>query len=313
MLKEFRKDLGGAPDVKVPFKTPEQAGYTVIKVLASGGQGEAKLVTNSNGEKVVLKTYDKRNQNAGGLEDLKAEMLSMKQVEECVQIASCYEIFQDQGFYYMISGANFGGDFSSLMKKAKEAHVRTTEAWFRNIFNQAFSGLAYMHQNAMMHCDIKEPNLMLRTTDYDDPEVVIIDLGLAQLSADQDAVGACGTPGYIPPETWEQGIWFPRGDIFSMGVVCLQLLTDKVPNEKTGKMGAFTEGATSMDDVQRFTAARQPDYTKVKKLYPAIMNWLPQCLDKSRSQRLKGPQLLEKPWFKMDAESDKHGDVCAVQ
>merc|ERR1719253_1901174 len=104
---------------------------------------------------------------------------------------------------------------------------------------------------------------MIRNENYAEPEVVIIDLGLAQLAADQDAVGACGTPGYIPPETWETGVWFPRGDIFAMGVVCFQLLTNNVPDEKTGQMGIFTQNARSMEDVELFTKTRQPPFDLV--------------------------------------------------
>eukprot|EP00971_Amphidinium_carterae_P053962 1062501-Amphidinium_carterae.1 len=40
--------------------------------------------------------------------------------------------------------------------------------------------------------------------------------------------GVGGTPGYIPPETWSTGKWFPRGDNFSMGVTMVQL-TDRMP------------------------------------------------------------------------------------
>eukprot|EP00811_Abedinium_folium_P025232 NODE_35948_length_251_cov_6.870968.p2 GENE.NODE_35948_length_251_cov_6.870968~~NODE_35948_length_251_cov_6.870968.p2 ORF type:complete len:53 (-),score=4.96 NODE_35948_length_251_cov_6.870968:92-250(-) len=41
-----------------------------------------------------------------------------------------------------------------------------TMDWWRTIFQQIFSALAYMHEKALMHCDIKEPNIMVRNQDH---------------------------------------------------------------------------------------------------------------------------------------------------
>lgn len=36
----------------------------------------------------------------------------------------------------------------------------------------------------------------------------------------EDSVGSpAGTPGYIPPETWQTEVWYPVGDVFSMGIL----------------------------------------------------------------------------------------------
>ena len=51
---------------------------------------------------------------------------------------------------------------------------------------------------------------MLKTENYHNPQVVVIDLGLSR-AATSDIEGVGGTPGYIPPETWHTGKWYPRG------------------------------------------------------------------------------------------------------
>lgn len=68
--------------------------------------------------------------------------------------------------------------------------------------------------------------------------MVLIDFGLSTAFT-SNREGVCGTPGYIPPETWRRahsvdnpcaglksiwartGVWYPRGDVFSLGIVCL--------------------------------------------------------------------------------------------
>merc|ERR1719265_849628 len=168
-----------------------------------------------------------------------------------------------------------------------------TQSWFRNIFSQAFQALGHMHRHAVMHCDIKEPNLMLRTKDYKSPLVVIIDLGLAK-SFDVDQSG--GTPGYMPPEvvdlfTGGTGAWFPRGDVFSMGVTMFQVIADMVPDEKIGKMGMF-QG----DNWAELTKTKQPPFEGLT--IPEMRQFLMGCLQKDRRVRLTAPQVLELPWFK---------------
>merc|ERR1719359_2158254 len=121
-----------------------------------------------------------------------------------------------------------GGDLTGLRDKATASGVSLDEAYFQGIFTQCVRALDYMHRNAMMHCDIKEPNIMLKNKDYAKPQIALIDFGLTKCSAGAGESG--GTPGYMPPEWFDLQIWLPRGDIFCMGVVFYQLLADKVPD-----------------------------------------------------------------------------------
>eukprot|EP00401_Gymnodinium_catenatum_P013763 CAMPEP_0117520118 /NCGR_PEP_ID=MMETSP0784-20121206/33006_1 /TAXON_ID=39447 /ORGANISM="" /LENGTH=501 /DNA_ID=CAMNT_0005316107 /DNA_START=101 /DNA_END=1602 /DNA_ORIENTATION=+ len=298
VLVEHRRELGGASFSRVPHKTPTEVGCELIRVLAAGGQGEARLVrVGECGREMCLKVYQRGNENAGGLDELVQEMRHLQRVASCEHIGHCQEIFQDEDCFYMLGDYFSGGDFVSLRTNLCAAGVALNEEFYRRIFKQVFQGLEYMHQQALMHCDIKEPNLMLKTSEYSRPEAVIIDLGLSQVLF--DGLGACGSPGYIPPETWETEKWYPRGDIFSMGVVCFQLFADMVPSGE--KEGLFTEGAKDLDDVMRITETRQPPYEMMEFTGPSVMEWLGPCLDKKRERRLTAPRVLELPWFQGSA------------
>lgn len=137
---------------------------------------------------------------------------------------------------------------------------------------------------------------MFKSKDYRNPVIALIDFGMSKWSASDGMAG--GTPGYRPPETNETNVWFPRGDIFSMGVTFFQLLADKVPDENTMKMGIFTEGAQSMDQANYFTATRQPPWYLIQGKYPGVMSWLPRMLDKQIRNRPTAPELFHKEaWF----------------
>merc|ERR1712205_200070 len=131
---------------------------------------------------------------------------------------------------------------------------------------------------------------------YEKPQVCLIDFGMATLSAGMGQ--SVGTPGYVPPETigvmmGEQTCWYPRGDVFSMGVVFYQLVNDQTPDEDTGKMGLFTQGATLMQQVVHFTKTREPDYTYTEENFPIIHSFLPGMLEKQFKRRPKSSALDE--------------------
>merc|ERR1712048_666704 len=171
------------------------------------------------------------------------------------RIARTFEIFQDTSFYYLVNEPYHGGDLSKARMNASKYGVPITQDWWRKIFRQCVEGLQHLHERGLIHCDIKEPNLMLKTDNFQDPDVVIIDFGVAQEFV-SDRQRLCGTPGYIPPETLQTTKWYPKGDCFSLGVTMLQLVLDQIPESGKGpdgapimlKMGIFSQGARSIDE-----------------------------------------------------------------
>jgi len=288
--------VGGDRELNVPWKTPAQGGYTTVKVLKSGGQGSALLATDAYGAECVLKSYLKNAVEPGGMESLKDEMGAMQTLGGHTGIAHCFEIFQDQQYFYMSGYFYRGGDLTALRKNAIAKQVNMTEMWWQKIFYQCFNALTYMHKKALMHCDIKEDNLMVKKDVHVLPEIVIIDLGMAAAMRVKDK-GLCGTPGYIPPEVYTEGKWFPRGDVFSMGVVMLQLVSDMVPDIDNGVFGIFQQGCEDMKQLAVAALTREPSMDRLEIKTPAFVALLRQCLAKDRTHRPRAPVVLENSWI----------------
>jgi len=99
-----------------------------------------------------------------------------------------------------------------------------------DIVRQIASGLAAAHKKGITHRDIKPDNIMVT----DDGRVVILDFGLAKLTAGLDLTktgSTVGTAFYMSPEQIRGEGVDARTDLWSLGVVFYQLMTGKRPFE----------------------------------------------------------------------------------
>ncbi|XP_052202916.1 probable receptor-like serine/threonine-protein kinase At4g34500 [Diospyros lotus] len=92
--------------------------------------------------------------------------------------------------------------------------------------------LNHLHANNIIHRDVT-PNNILVTHDY---EPLLGGFGIATTQHDSDQSldhGVLGTFGYLAPEYAEAGIASNKTDIYSFGVVLLQLITGRSTKDKT--------------------------------------------------------------------------------
>ncbi|KAF3339140.1 putative leucine-rich repeat receptor-like serine/threonine-protein kinase [Carex littledalei] len=113
-----------------------------------------------------------------------------------------------------------------------------------NICSDIAEGMAYLHHHSpvkVIHCDLKPSNVLLN----DDMTALVSDFGISRLvmsivggGTTVDNVGAstanmlCGSIGYIAPEYGYGSNASTKGDVYSFGVLVLEVITKRRPTDE---------------------------------------------------------------------------------
>ncbi|AEV83869.1 serine/threonine protein kinase [Actinoplanes sp. SE50] len=95
------------------------------------------------------------------------------------------------------------------------------------IVGQAAEAVAAAHRRGVVHLDLKPENLLV-VRDTGPAVVRVTDFGLAVLLMDAARGVAGGTPGYTAPEIWQGATPTAAADVYSLGILLVELITGHV-------------------------------------------------------------------------------------
>jgi len=127
-----------------------------------------------------------------------------------------------------------GEDLASHLKQ--RGPMQSSRAML--LWRQAVSAVAAAHRRQVVHRDIKPANLFITYKEGDDgPEEIIkvIDFSIAKLTdpgrelRPTEPGAIVGTVLYMAPEQLESSEATPRSDVYSLGLVLMEMLTGRLP------------------------------------------------------------------------------------
>lgn len=93
------------------------------------------------------------------------------------------------------------------------------------MFIDILDTVAYLHNNGVLHLDIKSNNIMLQPNG----KIKLLDMGIASRMSDASDSTGFGTPAYMPPEQSEKRQCGRYTDIFALGIMLFEMLTGTTP------------------------------------------------------------------------------------
>ncbi|TUV13731.1 Serine/threonine-protein kinase PLK1 [Bagarius yarrelli] len=212
------------PDVLVDPRSMKR--YMRGRFLGKGGFAKCYEITDMDTKEVfagkvvpkslLMKPHQK--------EKMSTEIAIHKSLDN-PHVVGFHGFFEDDDFVFVVLEICRRRSLLELHKRRKAV----TEPEARYFMRQTIQGVHYLHNNRVIHRDLKLGNLFLS----DDMEVKIGDFGLAtKIEFDGERKKTlCGTPNYIAPEVLcKKGHSF-EVDVWSLGCILYTLLVGKPPFE----------------------------------------------------------------------------------
>lgn len=282
-----RKSLGNKPEAKAPNSGGLSSNrrlslndFEIGKVLGKGKLGKVYCVRHKqSGYVTALKVMSKKE-----LVDLKLEKNFRREIEiqsnlMHPKISRLYGFFADEQNVYLILEYSMYGELYHHLK----SHRRFNDTVASFYIYQVASALEYLHSNNIIHRDIKPENILLST----DNNIKLSDFGWSVRVA-PDAVSKrltiCGTLDYLPPEMIESSEHDFSVDIWSLGILCYELLVGKPPFEEIDKNSTYKRIAKVDLKIPSFVSSDASDL--IYKL-----------LQKNPKKRLPLNEIMNHPWI----------------
>ncbi len=208
---------------------PTTSKYLLKEKIGSGGNSDVyRAIEEPSGREVavkILKSQDEADRKA--LNDrVRDEMLHKKIYAHGSFVQVYYSGETAQGDPFIVQELLVGGTVESYIDDLKSGKIPYSLEKIIDLACQILLPLALMHENGLVHRDVKPGNSFLD----DQVRPKLGDRGLAMVVPDppvaQDTV--FGTPMYLSPESlsgWNKA----NRDVWAFGVLLYELLTLKVP------------------------------------------------------------------------------------
>lgn len=230
------------------------ADFDFIRVLGEGAFAKVFLVsrksssTSNDGNKYALKEINKQSINERDTLTYVANEIVIQTQAQHPNIVKCHEFFHDDFNVYLVMEYM---NKSLLDEMAQQKYNHLPEKRTAFIMLSLSSALTFLHERGIIHRDIKPENLLLDRNGT----VKLSDFGIAAYSPDRKTRRTvCGTSHYVAPESKYQNFtinyhllimhvicsflvvqrkpYNEKVDLWSMGIVCHELLTGEYPEYK---------------------------------------------------------------------------------
>ena len=203
--------------------------YELLRVLGKGAMGVVYEGRDPNlDRRVAIKTVKVENLSEEAAAEyehrFRTEARSAARLQH-PNIVSVYDSDRDGDIAFLVMEYIQGDDLKHHLDKGVRYSLEQSLKMIRDLL----SALDYAHKQGIVHRDVKPANLLIEPGG----RVKLTDFGVARIQDSGEATrtqgSMVGTLKYMSPEQVQGQKIDSRADLFSVGVVLYQLLTDKRP------------------------------------------------------------------------------------
>lgn len=279
--------------------------YEKLQYLGSGTYGEVwQYLDTQTCTNVAVKTIKVINQGEGINFTALREIMLLQELNHP-------NIIHLQDVYLKNSNIHLVLELAEFDLSKKIPTLNNTEDIVKGLMKQLLSGLAYMHENSVLHRDLKPGNLLITRNG----ELKITDFGTAKIICDINAPRSSGICSlwYQSPELLYGAKYYGKSmDMWSVGCIFAELLNKQpffngnTPIDQLTKifntLGTPDEedwpGVNYLPNYMPFEPSPRISFAKAFKTASAdARDLLQRMLQFSPSRRISAAEALEHPYF----------------
>lgn len=139
-------------------------------------------------------------------------------------VVSIYDVGQEGDVHYIVMEYVEGSNLNDIIKERAPLQPEETV----HIASQICDALDHAHQNGIIHRDIKPHNILIGING----RVKVTDFGIARAATSSDITqtgSVIGSVHYFSPEQAKGASQGEKSDLYSLGIVMYQMLTNRLP------------------------------------------------------------------------------------
>lgn len=201
-------------------------GYDIYEQLGRGGMATVYRARHINLDReVALKVIDTDHIADPSFSERFVREARISARLSHPHILQIYDVNVHGSLDYISMELLHGGDLEEIIRGAM------TQRTIYQVMQQMTAALDYAAGQGYVHRDIKPSNIMMRGLE----DFVLADFGIAKAADSSTQMTQAGllvgTPSYMSPEQAEGAVLDGRSDLYSLAVVCYEMLTKQVPYE----------------------------------------------------------------------------------
>ncbi|XP_071327382.1 myosin light chain kinase, smooth muscle [Trachinotus anak] len=213
------------------------------------------------------------------------------------KLVQCLAAYDHKPEMVMVMEFIAGGE---LFERIVDDNFEHTEPASVRYMQQILKGIAFMHQQNIIHLDLKPENIVC--VDTTGTSIKIIDFGLAsRLDGDTPLKVMHGTPEFVAPEVINYEPVCLATDMWSIGVICYILLSGESP----------FQGNSDAETLALVTAAQwEFDEDSFDEITDEAKNFISSLLNKDTRRRMSCEEALAHPWMAAFDSGDPAATKC---
>jgi serine/threonine protein kinase len=248
----------------------------------------------------VLMAVKKFKMEGAIMQDIRTEVELMRSLKH-TNIVRYLGAQMDKEYLHIFQEWVPGGSVSCLLSKFGSFSIEVIQSYI----SQTLIGLSYLHDNDIMHRDIKGSNILVN----DEGIVKLADFGaskkLKNLAANMMmSLTVRGTPYFMAPEVFEEK-YSAKADIWGVGCVAFQMVTATPPWKESG----FTNPISLFNHIKKHKGTppmehpQKDSFSKRQKLLWAMLKaFVSSCFEQDPSERPSARELLDDPFVSRISE-----------